>query len=102
MKKITSYLMIIALSLGAIPTSISAAETNLPNTPKEIPVEVQTKLDRLEDIKKIDKSTLSSAEKKELRKEVKTIKAELRSTNNGLYLSFGAIVIILLLLILLL
>lgn len=94
--------MILVLSLGAIPTTISGAETNLSNTSKEIPIEVQQKLDRLEDIKKMDKSSLSSSEKKELRKEVKTIKADLRSTGNGLYLSLGAIIIILLLLILLL
>ncbi len=94
--------MIFVLSLGAIPTTISATETNLSNSSKEIPVEIQQKLDRLEDIKKMDKSSLSSIEKKELRKEVKTIKADLRSTKNGFYLSFGAIIIILLLLILLL
>ena len=37
-----------------------------------------------------------------LRKEIKTIKAELRTTNNGVYLSIGAIIIIILLLILIL
>ncbi|WP_418263417.1 hypothetical protein [Flavobacterium faecale] len=102
MKKLSSYLLIIVLSLGSIPTTISATEKNHVNVPKEIPAEVQFKLDRLDNIKNMDKSDLSSAEKKELRKEVKAIKADLRSTNNGLYLSFGAILIILLLLILLL
>jgi hypothetical protein len=102
MKKLSSYLLIIVLSIGVIPTTISAAESNNPNVPKEIPADVQFKLDRLDNIKNMDRSDLSSAEKKELRKEVRSIKADLRSTNNGLYLSFGAIIIILLLLILLL
>ncbi|WNM18048.1 hypothetical protein [Flavobacterium capsici] len=67
----------------------------------EIPAEVQIKLDRLEEIKEMDKSEMTRAEKKELRKEVRAIKAELRSTGNGLYISAGAIIIILLLIILL-
>jgi hypothetical protein len=50
----------------------------------------------------MDKSELSSVEKKELRKEVRTIKKELKATGNGVYLSIGAILIIILLLILLL
>ena len=50
----------------------------------------------------MDKSDMSRAEKKELRKEVKEIKTDLKSTGNGVYLSVGAIIIIVLLLILLL
>jgi hypothetical protein len=50
----------------------------------------------------MDKSNMSRAEKKELRKEVKTIKANLKASNHGIYLSIGAIIIIILLLILLL
>ncbi|MCZ8196296.1 MAG: hypothetical protein O9267_01660 [Flavobacterium sp.] len=59
-------------------------------------------INRLEQIKSIDKSNMTRVEKKELRKEVKSIKANLRSTGNGVYLSVGAIIIIVLLLILLL
>lgn len=58
--------------------------------------------DRLVEIKEMDKSTLTSAERKELRSEVKTIKEELSQMSGGVYLSIGAIIIILLLLILLL
>ena len=59
-------------------------------------------LNRLDEIKAMDKTNMSSVEKKELRKEVRTIKKELKSTGNGVYLSIGAIIIIILLLILLL
>jgi hypothetical protein len=50
----------------------------------------------------LDKSKMNSIQKKEIRKEIKTIKSQLRTTNNGVYLSIGAIIIIILLLILIL
>jgi hypothetical protein len=43
-------------------------------------------LNRLDEIKAMDKSSLN-LQKKELRKEVRAIKAELKSTGNGVYLS---------------
>lgn len=105
MKKSNLYLVMMLLSLSVMPGTIIAAEKNATeiavNT-KEMPTEVKTMLNRLEEIKTMDKSSMTSAEKKELRVEVKTIKAELRSTNNGVYLSVGAILIIILLLIILL
>jgi hypothetical protein len=105
MKKTTLYLMMTVLSLNFIPNSIIAAEKN-PNAialnSKEVPAEVQIQLNRLEEIKALDKSNLNSIEKKALRKEVRTIKASLKASNNGVYLSVGAIIIIILLLILLL
>lgn len=58
-------------------------------------------LNRLEEIKDIDKSQLSSSERKELRKEVREIKSQLREIGGGVYLSAGAIIIIILLLIIL-
>ena len=67
---------------------------------------------RVEAIKAMDFSTLSSSEKKELRKELRAIKSDLKesnkkdvvatSGNGGVYLSVGAIIIVILLLILLL
>ena len=104
MKKLSFYLMIMVLSLTVVPTTTYATEKN-PVTaaaPKEVPAEVKTMLNRLEEIKKMDKSSLSSAEKKSLRKEVRTIKSSLKSSGNGVYLSVGAIIIIILLLVILL
>ena len=106
MKKITFYVMMMVMSFSIIPNSVFASEKNpaisAANTPKEVPAEVKVMLNRLEEIKEMDKSALSSVEKKELRKEVRTIKKELKSSGNGVYLSVGAIIIIVLLLILLL
>lgn len=55
---------------------------------------------RLSEIKAIDKSTLNSAEKKALRKELQSLKKQANGNNKGIYLSVGAIIIIILLLIL--
>ena len=103
MKKLTLSLMVMVLSLSILPTQMTATEKEPTAIPaKEVPAEVKIMLNRLEEIKAMDKSTLKSSEKKELRKEVRTINAELKSTGNGIYLSVGAIIIIILLLILLL
>ena len=105
MKKIT--LLTFALLLLSIVSPIqSFAKTVNNNTiainEKAVPAEVQLMLNRLDEIKAMDKSTLTRVEKKELRAEVRTIKNTLRSSGNGVYLSVGAIIIIILLLILLL
>ncbi|MEZ7499428.1 hypothetical protein QO200_11855 [Flavobacterium sp. Arc3] len=100
MKKLSFYLMIMVLSLCAVPSTLVAAEKN--PVAKEVPAEVQTMLNRLDEIKEMDKSSLKSSEKKELRKEVREIKKELKRSGQGVYFSVGAIIIIILLLILLL
>lgn len=103
MKKTTLYLMVILVSLSTFSSAIYATEkTPTPITkPTEIPADVKIKLDRLEEIKGMDKSEMKSIERKELRIESRNIKAELRSTGNGVYISAGAIIIILLLIIIL-
>ena len=55
---------------------------------------------RILEIKEMDKSQLNSNQKKELRKELRTMKKAIN--NGGVYLSVGSIIIIVLLLILLL
>jgi len=81
-------------------TPTFAANTTPAKT--EVPKEVRAQQieHRLIEIKNMDKSNLSRAEKKELRKEVKGLRKEARHA--GIYLSVGAIIIIILLLILLL
>lgn len=59
-------------------------------------------LNRLKEIKAMKKSDLSREERKALRKEVKAIKKELSTDHKGIYLSFGAAILIVLLLILIL
>lgn len=57
-------------------------------------------LERLKEIRAVDKSELSREERKALRKEVRAVREELSTDHRGIYLSFRAAIIILLLLIL--
>jgi hypothetical protein len=57
---------------------------------------------RLDQINAMDKTRMSASAKKSLRKEVRSIKKELKTMNGGVYLSAGAIIVIILLFILLL
>ena len=101
MKKTRLYLMIMMLSLGAF-NAISASEKKpKTTTPSEIPAEIRVMLNRLEEIKGMDKSEMNSSDKKALRKEIRAIKTNIRSSGNGLYISSGAIIIILLIIIIL-
>ncbi|NNC61700.1 MAG: hypothetical protein HKO11_05160 [Eudoraea sp.] len=100
MKKAIFISLLLFLSLS-VSTPVLAAKKERTPEPTEIPAEVRVMLDRLEEIKAMDKSDLKRAEKKALRKEVRAIKTQLRTTGNGIYISAGALIIILLLIILL-
>jgi hypothetical protein len=97
-KKIIPALLL-ALTVSLV-TPVFASNTTPVKT--EVPKEVRAKQieARLMEIRDLAKSNLSKADKKELRKEVKSLKKEAR--NGGISLSVGAIIIIILLLILLL
>lgn len=104
MKK-SVILLFAALSLTLAPIEGFAAPTDPPkieNTDPAAAARAEVLLNRLKEIKEMDKSNLTRKEKKALRKEVREIKAEMARTGNGVYLSVGAIIIIILLLILLL
>jgi hypothetical protein len=106
MKKLTLCLMTAFLSLTFIPNQVKAGTEIVPTSmPATKPVEsVQAKvlLNRLSEINAMDKSKLTSSEKKELRKEVRSTKKQLKELGGGVYLSVGAIIIIVILLIILL
>ena len=63
--------------------------------------EAQKLIQRLDEIKAMDKTSITRSEKRALRIEVKNAQKKLNS-NGGVYLSVGAVIIIILLLILLL
>jgi hypothetical protein len=106
MKKLMLSMMTMCMLFSIIPVQVQAAETSpvSRNTtpPAAVPAEITVMLNRLDEIKTMDMSALGKAEKKELRKEVRTIKSDLKAAGQGVYLSVGAIIIIILLLILLL
>ncbi len=123
MKKSIFSLMVASLLLFALPAQLAAEEkTNETETTEataEMALEVKTLFNRLGEIKAMEFSELSASEKKELRKEVRSIHKELKAysksdsearsnaeataqgSQTGIYISGSAIIIILLLLLLL-
>lgn len=104
MKKSVYFIAICLIALLFVPNKMIASESYTktgPEEPVEIPYEVQKMIDRVYEIREMDKSDLTRAERRELRKEVREIKKEVRSTNSGIFISTGAIIIILLLIIIL-
>lgn len=106
MKKSILGVLMMVLALSFTPNTMTAASVTEPtpittNSP-ELQARVNTLLLRVDEIKSMDKSSLTRVERKELRKELKSINTELKASGNGLYLSVGAIIIIILILILIL
>jgi len=103
MKKTVFCIMALGLSLTFHPL-VSNAAVDPATSSKAISdsIYVAGLINRVNEIKDMDKSSLSSTEKKELRQELRSLKKEVRKNSNGIYLSVGAIIIVILLLILLL
>ncbi len=106
MKKSILILMTAGLLLTFVPLQSMRAEMHETTTlvavkPAESD-EATTLLLRLDELNAMDKTNLKSAQKKEMRKEVRSIKHQLNELGGGIYLSAGAAIIILLLLIILL
>ncbi len=102
---------ILALLLTITATNVHAIVIIDGSPKKEVPAEMTEgqKAARLEEIrvrvneiKAMDKSELTRAERKELKRELKGMKKEARTMQGGVYLSVGAIIIIILVLILIL
>jgi hypothetical protein len=103
MKKISSYAIIALLMLAFAPSQSEASAPSPAQTQTTQSAEVRFLSARLAEIKAMDMSKMSSLEKKQLRKEVRTIKGNKKTVGNGgIYLSVGAVIIIVLLLIILL
>ena len=106
MKKTTVYstALILALTCNSL-VSIASVNPGLTSVLRRDKIEKKhsdSLLSRLSEIKEMDKSALNDLQKKELRKEVRSIKKSLIHGSGGIFLSVGAILIIALVLILLL
>jgi CHASE3 domain sensor protein len=95
----TATLASLNATIVSVPTTTTTATTA---TKLDKKAQAQMLTARLHEIKAIDKSDLSVSEKKELRKETRAIKSQLRALSDGIYISVGGAIIIALLLILLL
>ncbi|MCX6322501.1 MAG: hypothetical protein NTX93_11975 [Bacteroidia bacterium] len=109
MKKIVLCVMATFLSLTILPLQSFAATTDKPSSlvvtkPPEPAESAEAKalILRLNEINAMDMSKLKSSDKKNLHKEVRSIKHELREVGGGVYLSAGALILIVILLIVLL
>ena len=107
MKKFSLYILTALLLLSIFPIQLKAVvEPNpvpMTATKPDESAEVKAILTRLDEINAMDKSLLKAPEKKELRKEVRAIKKEMKEmSSRGVYISVAGIIIIVLLLILLL
>ncbi|MFT3683102.1 MAG: hypothetical protein QM791_22775 [Ferruginibacter sp.] len=105
-KFFNSFIIFLVLSFS-IPVSVSAftGKTNVPVAVSDS-AEDARKLSaltlRLSEIQSMDISTLTPAERKDLKQELREMKATADGLNQRVYLSVGAIIIIILLLILIL
>lgn len=99
--KFASFIILMAFALPA-QSALTASAAVPGNEPvKTEDARVLQLLQRLENIKGMDKSEMTRLERKALRKEVISIKKEMKVIKGGVYLSVAAIIIIILLLILL-
>lgn len=96
-----TLILIFTLSTAANANTVSS-ETTKTEITAEQRAELESITKRVEEIKSMDKSLLSKAERKALRKEVKELKKRTDFLNQNVTLSLGAIIIILLLLIIIL
>ncbi len=69
------------------------------NTLSEEEISLMTK--RVEEIRDMDKSEMNSKERKELRKELREIKSDIKKSGGTVYISGGALILIIILVILL-
>src|SRR5437868_9835452 len=86
--------MCLSLLTPAFAADGTPASTEKPNSDAH----ARQLMNRLIEIRDMDKSNLTSTEKRALRKEVREMKKEVRRNQTGIYLSLGAIIIIVLLL----
>ena len=91
-------LSLIAIALSASPAQASGEEGPAAGVPAstETPATASSLENRINEIRAMDRSTLSREDRKALRKELRDIKKEARRSGGGIYLSTGAIIIIVL------
>lgn len=106
MRKLTLCIMTTLLLLSFIPTPLKAsvATDPAPGTAakKMESTEAAAIHTRLDEIRAMDKSDMSFSEKKQLRKEKRSLKSQSRKLSGGVYVSAGAVIIILIILLLIL
>ena len=102
------FLVLLILALNA-PVGLFASNTKKGSGNPGVPASTENKLSetevarltkRVEEIRSMDKSTLSATEKRELRKELKGIKEKVKRDGRYIYISVGTLLVIILILLL--
>jgi hypothetical protein len=96
---VLGFMLILFLSLQPATAKNTSVDPVAATTEEK--AAVQQMMNRLQEIKAMDKSDLKPAERKALRKEVRGIREKMAETSGGIYLSAGALIIIIILLIIL-
>ncbi len=96
MKKNGLYTIVVCLFLTVCANHVKASDSTTVAVQTE---EARKLVDRLTEIKEMDKSNLNRIEKKQLKTEIIDIEKRLKTMDGGVYISVGGIIIILLLLI---
>jgi hypothetical protein len=109
MKKVILFVFIMIFTLSA--TTAFASKTDKKSTDKlAVPVKTENKLSeeelsrmtkRVEEIRDMDKKDMTVKEKRELRKELRTIKENVRRDGGYIYIGGGTLLLIIILIILL-
>ncbi len=106
MKKLTVCILAAMLLMSFNPMPLKAeAQTGPVATAISKPTEstaANVLLNRLNEINLMDKSNLSPSEKKQLRREARSIKKHFKAVSGGVYISAGALIVILILALILL
>lgn len=97
--KIRSYLLALLMVCCSITATVQASETKTKELTEQRVSEIKQ---RVEQIKGMDLSNLSRAERKDLKHELRDMKTELNSRPAYVYISAGALILIIILLIILL
>jgi hypothetical protein len=101
MKKIIPFLLTVSILISFDQNRLQAAPVTKGVENPQGKIEAQQLINRLEEINAMDKSTLTTKEKRALRKEVRSIEHKLREISGGVYISAGALILILLLVLIL-
>jgi hypothetical protein len=108
MRKLGIFIVSLLLIFAFSPVQLKAEKIAEPPS-NELSVELEKTIReveiltaRLDEINSIDKKNLTSAERRELRKEVKKIEQALTLNGGGVYVSVGALLLVIVLLIVLL
>lgn len=104
MKKFTSIILGVFLLLSFLPSDSKAgmlpSRASVPTSKIPVSDEAKTLINRLEEIKEMDKSGMSLYEKKQLRVEKKTARQDLKDMGYGVYLSVGVLLLIIIIILL--